>query len=567
MTDPIETMSIALAEWSHSAATTGWLKSQQMPVIPAEDQHTPAELFDQPERPLVVSFFGGTGVGKSSLLNRLADQPIATASAVRPTSREITLYYHHEVEIGKLPDELPIDRISKATHSNDQFRQVLWIDMPDFDSIETSNHALVSDWLPHIDMLVYVVSPERYRDDTGWRLLLKHAQRHAWVFVINHWDRGVVEQRDSFRSQLETAGLHDPLIFCTDSSAAPDKPNGDEFSEFAEAIQHMAHKRFIQGLEEHGVLVRLKQSFVRLEDTVQPLRATNNIPQIASSWQTDWQASKIKLTNSLEWKFRQLAEPFGALDQSLPMRLFSWIRPRKQEQQITLDLPDQQQLVDQPFIDAVVSGIDAGIQKLVADDVPLNAARMALQPVTNSLGEPAAEHIRQSTEQSLARPGTPLQRKASAVLRALCILLPVGVLLWAVYQLVSRFHTSNPVDNYLGFSFATHTLMLTFCAWLIPWLTNHYIRPTHKQAALTGMRQGINQFLDTIEIDTLAQFDELDRQRQTLIDSAAEVGNVLPQHLRKILLQTDQRIPPDSPSTDPQLSRVLVTDTTRTPTT
>ena len=43
--------------------------------------------------------------------------------------------------------------------------------MPDFDSIDQNNRHLVLEWLPHIDVLIYVVSPERYRDEKAWRLL------------------------------------------------------------------------------------------------------------------------------------------------------------------------------------------------------------------------------------------------------------------------------------------------------------------------------------------------------------------------------------------------------------
>ena len=57
-------------------------------------QFRPSDLFSNAERPLVVGLFGGTGVGKSSLLNRLADADIARTGVVRPTSMEITVYLH-----------------------------------------------------------------------------------------------------------------------------------------------------------------------------------------------------------------------------------------------------------------------------------------------------------------------------------------------------------------------------------------------------------------------------------------------------------------------------------------
>ncbi len=565
MSDPIATLGKSLTDWGQKAVSAGWLSDSQMPEIPPEDLHSPAQLFTQAERPLVVAFFGGTGVGKSSLLNRLAKEAVATASAVRPTSMEITLYFHHEITLGNLPPELPTDKISKATHSNDVYRNVLWIDMPDFDSVETSNHTLVNDWMPHIDMLVYVVSPERYRDDTGWRLLLKNAQRHAWAFVINHWDRGNEEQRNGFRQQLQSAGLQDPLIFCTDCSQNEDKPNGDEFNEFATSILKFADKQIIRKLEQHGVLVRIQQAFTRLEQTVQPLQSARDIAQIAGTWQTGWDNSKTTLANSMEWKFRKFAEPFGALDKSLLTRLLDAFRRDKQDDYKVPTLPEQE-LVDQSFVDTFNSGIDKGVQSLVAHGIPLDAAKQTLHPLSVSVAGPATDAIRQATEQSLAQPGTPLQRRICQLLRMLRILLPAVVLSWALYQLIYRFVNASTADGYLGFSFATHTLMLAGCAWFIPWLLHHHLRPTHKQAALRGMQQGLDQFLDDTAVKAVKQFDKLEQQRQSLLESASGIGQVLPESIQKVI---DNTVSPDASgqtgrtgaqllAEDPTMSRVLI---------
>ena len=97
-------------------------RSASLDAQPLEEveQRTPADLFaDNEMRPLVVALFGGTGVGKSSLLNALTNSEVEAADklfmTLDPTSRRLRFPREGEVVItdtvGFISD-LPPDLVS-----------------------------------------------------------------------------------------------------------------------------------------------------------------------------------------------------------------------------------------------------------------------------------------------------------------------------------------------------------------------------------------------------------------------------------------------------------------------
>src|SRR3954454_17890323 len=72
----------------------------------AEDLKRQSETLDVEKPLLVIMLMGGTGVGKSTLLNALAGGSIAQASFTRPTTRDPVVYYHASVRTERLDPAL-----------------------------------------------------------------------------------------------------------------------------------------------------------------------------------------------------------------------------------------------------------------------------------------------------------------------------------------------------------------------------------------------------------------------------------------------------------------------------
>lgn len=118
----------------------------------------------------VVALAGATGSGKSSLFNQLVGTDVATVGARRPTTSKPTAGVWGEEPAGPLLDWLGVatrhhvEGTTTAAGAVGSLDGLVLLDLPDFDSRETSNRVEAERVLELVDVFVWVTDPQKYAD-------------------------------------------------------------------------------------------------------------------------------------------------------------------------------------------------------------------------------------------------------------------------------------------------------------------------------------------------------------------------------------------------------------------
>lgn len=514
-------------------------------------QSSPADLFTDADRPLVVGLFGGTGVGKSSLLNRLADADIARTGVVRPTSMEITVYLHQTVEISALPAEFPRENISESRHELEQFARVVWVDMPDFDSDETQNRDQVMQWLPHIDVLIYVVSPERYKDQQGWQLLQQFGYRHAWLFVMNHWDRAEEIQRSDFNKLLVRAGFETPKIFTTVCSGDIHPQN--EFDKLSEFVSRLSERKYISLLDERGWLNRLRALGLQVDECVELLRVAQTGTVLNDVFVSEMRQLETSSLNNLALPFKSYSERYSTAQVSPVTTIYKSIKGGSagSDSSVASQLSvggDVAQLWDEWSATRLEDALSRFRQAATEHGYPA----MRLQPLTDkaqiSTDQVIKESLLSHVKKALVNPGTPWQRRAVSIAGYLQVLLPLMVLLWIVYRALFGFiKGAEDSGAYVGLDFLVNGMILTGIGWLVPWLVAHLLKPSIPHSVNTALHEAIVSAVQLTITDAEKELNTIAAEKVELL----ERGKSLQQQIRLLCNRT-------SILTDTELNHLVI---------
>ncbi len=175
---------------------------------------------------LVLAVAGGTGVGKSSLINALAGEELVSVSTLRPHTElaAVILPEDPEPSLLMLLDMLGVEQ----RHHHSGFSHLAVIDLPDMDSVVAWHRLRVEELIPRVDGVIWVLDAEKYADSALHQdfLLPLAAYRDQFVFVLNKIDRLRPGQLDEVRQHLGELLGDDGYLEAEPFATAADPPEG-----------------------------------------------------------------------------------------------------------------------------------------------------------------------------------------------------------------------------------------------------------------------------------------------------------------------------------------------------
>jgi GTP-binding protein EngB required for normal cell division len=155
----------------------------------------------------VVALAGATGSGKSSIFNALSGTTLATVGVRRPTTAHAMASSWGDESAEDLLDWLQIPRrhaLETDPAMDAALDGLVLLDLPDHDSTELDHRMEVDRLVQLVDMLIWVVDPQKYADaaihDRYLRPLAQHAE--VMMIILNQVDKLSASQREQCLSDL-----------------------------------------------------------------------------------------------------------------------------------------------------------------------------------------------------------------------------------------------------------------------------------------------------------------------------------------------------------------------------
>ena len=146
------------------------------------------QIGDAEEDPLFLyGIVGGKDVGKTSLINQLAGAKISEDTDILDEGTNVAVAYCHQKDHAELEKRFSLEsgeRVRFVDHDRKALKNVVLIDLPDFDSRFLSHRHDTGRLAGHLQGVVWVTTPRKYGDYEFLKQLESIALSHENYFIV-----------------------------------------------------------------------------------------------------------------------------------------------------------------------------------------------------------------------------------------------------------------------------------------------------------------------------------------------------------------------------------------------
>lgn len=236
--------------------------------------------------PILLAILGGTGTGKSTLVNRLLDANLTATSFRRTYTAGAVAIARDASSVPKNwlgidahatdPQQLPArgepDALTVVNASNHLLDRATLIDTPDLDGDQPAHHLQADRVFRWAEAILFLVTPEKYQMTELWPYY-RLAKRYGVpaVFAMNKVE--APEPPDDFANQLrERAQTSEAAVFAIPRDDAAFEPQPEaNLSSLRESLKRLDRPE--ASAQQRGVCARLADWLDRARDqAIAPMR-------------------------------------------------------------------------------------------------------------------------------------------------------------------------------------------------------------------------------------------------------------------------------------------------------